>query len=247
MASRQEVGAGASVASSLAHGADPLAVTEASTFANTADAASGHASGKLLFAITNNMHDETKLPVGWPSTRKASVLAWHSQLTLGRRSGPSEDHDVLRPPKILKAYNAATVWTLIAQEDDTAGMRPQGDALPEADYYGFLSATDSHSVNKLLSKFMIASLQNREYHISSLCTQNRTGSACEEVTNLWGLLPPSFCLASQMRNADFHQDIDEGAAAILSKFLQVEPEASGLAPGASGLAQGNLFDSLEEE
>ena len=251
MASRQEAGAGASVAvaSSLAHVSDAPAVTAVSTFANTntADAASSHASGKLLFAITNNMHDETKLPLGWPSTKRQSVLAWHSQLTIGMHSGPTEDHDVLRPPKVLKAYNGATVWTMIAQEDDTAGMRPQGDALPQADYYGFLSATDSHSVNKLLSKFTIASLQNREYHICSLCTQHRTGSVCEEVSKQWGLLPPSFCLASQMRNADFHEDIHEGVAVILSKFLQVEPAASGLAPRDSGLAQGNLFESLAEE
>ena len=228
--------ADADAASSLAHVAD-------------APAASGLASGKLLCAITNNMHDETKLPIGWPNTRRESVLAWHSQLTTCSHDGRTEDHDVIRPPRILKAYNGATVWNMIAQDDDTAGMRPKGDALPRADYYGFLSATDSHSVNKLLSKFAVSTLQNKEYHICSLCTQHRTGSVCEEVSKQWGLLPPSFCLASQMRNADFYEEFGDGVAAILSKFLHVDPAdpAPGLASAASGLVQGNLLDCFEGE
>ena len=36
---------------------------------------------KLAFYITNNMCDETKLPMGWPRTLRRSVLAWHSQAT----------------------------------------------------------------------------------------------------------------------------------------------------------------------
>ena len=106
--------------------------------------------GPLSFWITNNMHDETKLPL-YP--RNASVLARHSQVTWKRAaSACAMDLDVIRTPRRLKHYRATTVWNLLAEDGDSAGILPRGGARPVAKFYGYLTAQDSHSVNTLLSK-----------------------------------------------------------------------------------------------
>ena len=65
---------------------------------------------QLSFFISNNMHDETKLPMCWPRTRMTSVLAWHSQATWGEGLGHvPKDADVIRPPRKLHKYNAAVL------------------------------------------------------------------------------------------------------------------------------------------
>ena len=183
----------------------------------------------LKWFITNNMFDETKLPIGWPSTKRVSCLAWHSQVSWSRKlaSGLVEikDEDVIRSPRLLKSYTAATLWNLCAAADDTGGLYPRGDAMPDAEYCGSLASTDSHSVNLLLFKNLVSALPPHHFLLAALCTQHRTGSVVEEISKKWGLLPCSFCLAARLENADFHDDLRDAVQAVLNRYLNV---ASGL-------------------
>ena len=96
---------------------------------------------------------------------------------------------------------AANCWQLIGAGDDPASLSPAGDSLPSAKYHGRL--TDSHAVNKLVSKFVASKLPENHFHGAAWCTQHRTGSVCEEVSEKWGFLSPSFCLATQLEQGDF--------------------------------------------
>jgi hypothetical protein len=152
---------------------------------------------KLNCFITNNMCDETKLPIaiGRRAPKKRRVLAWHGQATWVKpgvfhaAGGVVMDADVIRPPQLLGRYTAATQWNLMAKDSDTTGLRPCGDALPDAEYHSYLLSGDSHAVNILTSKHVVQKLGPKEFHLLCLCMQHRTGSVCEEVANRWGLLP----------------------------------------------------------
>ena len=101
------------------------------------------------------MSDETKLPFGKHTPRKRRCLAWHSQCTWRVADGDKDiDVDLIRPPRLLQAYTAANCWDLLGEKNDPASLCPEGDALPEAMYHARLTATDSHAVNKLVSKFV---------------------------------------------------------------------------------------------
>ena len=182
---------------------------------------------KFRFYITNNMFDETKLLIGWPQAQRRSCLAWHSQATWSPEPGDIQDAEIIRPPRELDAYTAAACWGLCGDPTDSAGLWPCGAAMPEAEYKGILTATDSHAVNVLLSKYLVASLPADHFHIASFCMQHRTGSVCEEISKLWGLLPPCFCLASQTKNADFYNDLGSTVRMVLRKYLYVVDPARG--------------------
>ncbi len=175
----------------------------------------------LDFFIGNNMSDETKLPFGKPAPKKRRCLAWHSQGTWGNPDGSIVDVDVVRPPRLIDRYTAATLWGVMGQECDTMGLRPCGEALPAATYHVSLTASDTHSVNCLISKYLPHVLGPRHFHIGSYCMQHRTGSVCEEVANRFGLLPSSLCLATQMEHGDFHTDVERSVEAVISKYLVV--------------------------
>ena len=179
----------------------------------------------MHYYITNNMCDETKLPFGKHSSRKRRCLAWHGQATWSTDEGGVEDVDIIRPPRILGRYTAATLHNLMAQGSETAGLYPRGDALPSAELLASLTASDSHAVNLLLSKQLSAELPPNHLHICSLCMQHRTGSVLEEVSKKWGLLPPSFCLATQLQHGDFHDDLMKCVGLVLTKYLQVKDPA----------------------
>ena len=61
--------------------------------------------------------------------------------------------------------------------------------------------------------------------MASYCTQHRTGSTCEEVSKKWNMLPPSFCLAKQLGDAQFHADLTEAVRDVLRKYLHVTEQA----------------------
>ena len=182
---------------------------------------------KLAFYITNNMCDETKLPMGWPRTRRRSVLAWHSQATwcedpthlVSGRALMPHDEDFVRAPAILKSYTAATLWGLMGNPDDSVGFCPGGDSKPDAYYYASLAAWDTHAVNVLVSKYLGGCLPANHFHMASFCIQHRTGSTCEEVSKKWNLIPASFCLARQMGFADFYDGLEEAVTSVLTKYL----------------------------
>lgn len=175
---------------------------------------------ELAFFITNNMADETKLPLGASRTKRSSCLAWHSQVTYKKKAEESiVDDDIIRPPRHIRFYRASVLWNLMASPNDSAGLRPCADALPEAEYIGNLWACDSHSVNLLLSKFICAHLKPNEYHMMSLCMQHRVGSCSEEVSKQWNLIPPCLCLARLSGNGDFHDSLEESVRTVLIKYL----------------------------
>ena len=141
------------------------------------------------FWITNNMFDESKLWFGKPA-RSRRCLAWHSQCTWSVDGAQVNDADIVRPPQTLRRYTAAVQWNVIHHDgSDPCGVVPSTDSLPRAKYYGSLTASDSHSVNLLTSKFAAASSPANHFHIASLCVQHKTGSICEEVSKNGGSCP----------------------------------------------------------
>ena len=193
---------------------------------------------KLDFFITANMYDETKLPFGKPS-RKRRCLAWHGQVTYCKQGGDVQDADVIRPPRLLRRYTAATLWNLMAKSEDTCGLQPCGDARPEAQYHGTITIADSHSVNHLVNKNLEVSLPPSNFLLGSLCMQHRAGSVCEEVAKRWNLIAPTLCLANQMEHADFYEDLQLSVTAVVDKYLNlVTPEAAARkAQSARGLCK----------
>ena len=172
--------------------------------------------------ITNTMYDETKLPFGKHVNRKRRCLAWHYQCTWRVDGGDSEhdvDVDIVRSPRLLQAYTAANVWQLVGAADDPASLCPTGNALPDAKFHGRLTASDSHVVNKLVSKYAASILPENHFHAAAYCTQHRTGSVCEEVSKKWGLMSPSFCVATQMEHGDFIDSLRTSVVAVLNKYL----------------------------
>ena len=113
--------------------------------------------------ITNNMFDETKLHVAAPGGRRAkrrSTIAHLCQVT-------AVDKHIIRPPALVKSYTAASNAAVVALPTDPFGLVPPKVDLPTATFYGFLAATDSHSVNKLLSKYISAEVDKRNTYIYS--------------------------------------------------------------------------------
>ena len=159
-----------------------------------------------FFYITNTMHDETQLWVKGKGRktsgkRRRRVLAVSGQVTYGDGEGVKEDIDIIRTPRILEDYTARNCASVVARPDDVAGLLPIGDARPPAAFLCSLMASDSHSVNKLLSKYIIAELKLWAgdgfcCHIPSYCCQHKVGSCIEAVTKQLGVYSPAFCIAS---------------------------------------------------
>ena len=123
----------------------------------------------------------------------------------------------------MKAYTAANVWAVAGQAGDTASLLPQDNAFPNAKFFASLTAADSHQVNMLVSKYLAAQLPSGHVHVASYCVQHRTGSTCEEITKKWSLLSPSFCLATQLENGDFHDSLRAAVIVVLRKCLHCVP------------------------
>ena len=192
---------------------------------------------KLDFYITNNMFDETKLFVGGfdRGRKRQCVLAASGQVTWkSSDSHVIHDQDVIRAPAVLKRYTAATCRQAVAAPDDPTGLVPRaGEHRPLAKFIGSLMATDQHSVNVLLSKWVVAEQRRQEaeeaeeaaadaapaaprFHIPTYCIQHKTGSAVERVTEFLGLLSPAFCIASSLSWGNLADDLD----ALLLKTIE---------------------------
>ena len=101
----------------------------------------------------------------------------------------------------MKRYTAATCAGILAKPNDNAGLLPQGEATPKAKYFGSLTATDSHSVNELVSKWVSTRQKGlgpgpTRVHAASFCTQHKTGHVVQQVTEYLGLIRPGFALAN---------------------------------------------------
>ena len=107
----------------------------------------------LNFYITNNMFDETRLYVAAPGGHRAKrrrTIAHGCQITYKERACDVQDVDVVRAPALVLRCTAATTAGVVGKPTDQCGIEPH--VLPCAPFYGLLTATDSHSVNKKVSK-----------------------------------------------------------------------------------------------
>ena len=206
----------------------PLAQVEASGL-NTSDVVDD-------FHINTNMFDETQLWLKAPgrSTRKKRrrVLASATQVTRRARGGTTTDADVLRAPATMKRYTAATCAGILGKPEDSAGLLPEGEAAPKATYIASLTATDSHSVNRLVSKWISESqtgLGPTRVHVPSYCTQHKTGNAVQQVSEYLGLIRPGFALASCLQTGEIAERLDFELRMVLELGLDVvDPAVAGM-------------------
>ena len=101
--------------------------------------------------------------------------------------------------------------------------------MPLARYVATLTATDSHSVNKLTSKWIASEqkpLGKNRFHFAAWCTQHKTGNAVEQVSDYLDIIKPGFCIASCLSVADIAEDLDEDVRHVLEDDLDVLDPAS---------------------
>jgi len=203
--------------------------------------ASGRVTDDVVddFHINNNMFDESQLWLrdhgGRGPKKRRRLLASASQVTRRAPGGSTKDVDVLRPPATMKHYTAATCAGILGKPEDSAGLLPLGEATPKAKYFGTLTATDSHSVNILTSKWISGSQASRQpwsedgsrpqgptrVHVASMCAQHKTGNAVQQVTEYLGLIRPGFALASCLAAGDIADDLDFDLRVTLEMILEV--------------------------
>ena len=136
-----------------------------------------------FFYITNAMHDETQL---WLRRKKKAkggkkrcrVLAASGQVSYGDIDRVKEDIDIIRQPEILPEYTALQCASALARPDDPTGLCPCSEVLPPAKFVGSLMATESHTDNKLVSKFVVAQPKRMpgsclRCHAPSYCCQRK--------------------------------------------------------------------------
>ena len=115
----------------------------------------------LKFYITNNMFDETKLYIARDGGRakkrrtvaQACQIAYQKPHRLGGRL-PIHDKDIVRPPALVQRCTAAACAGVVGNPKDPFGIMPDAKVLPKSPYYGFGTETDSHTVNRLVSKWI---------------------------------------------------------------------------------------------
>ena len=71
------------------------------------------------------------------------------------------DTDIIRPPSLLQHYDAGTCAAVVADPKDLFGLNPSDSVRPKAAFYGYLQATDSHAVNKKVSKWLGVQVRDR--------------------------------------------------------------------------------------
>ena len=105
-------------------------------------------------------------------------------------------------------------------------------------------ATDQHSVNVLLSKWVVAEQRRQEaeeaaadvaqasvdgrFHIPLYCIQHKTGSAVERVTQFLGLISPAFCIASALSWGNLADDLDALLLQTIEEDLICTPDPPAL-------------------
>jgi len=122
----------------------------------------------LNFYITNNMFDETKLYVAAPGGHRAKrrrTIAHGCQITYKEHACDVQDVDVVRAPALVLRCTAATTAGVVGKPTDQCGIEPH--VLPCAPFYGLLTATDSHSVNKKVSKVISQRVDNKKTNTST--------------------------------------------------------------------------------
>ena len=207
-----------------------------------------------IFQINNLMFDETQL---WLkegahgcSKKRRRVLATASQVTTRAPGSSTVDMDVLRPPVEMKRYTSGTCVAVLGKPDDSAGLLPQGDAMPKVRFLACLTAFDSHSVNKLVSKWVATRQEGVEgpprFHVASYCAQHKTGNAVQQVSEYLGLIRPGFALASCLATGSISDDLDCELRAVLDQELNVIDPAVALFDAPDSTQQIHVLRELFE-
>ena len=196
------------------------------------------------FQINNNMFDESQLWIrnidggkngGSNKKRLYRVLATGTQVTRKALGGPIQDTDVWRTPATMQEYTASSCAGVLAQAHDSAGLIPSGDATPKAKYFASLTATDSHAVNKLCSKWISmrheqedlrGNEQPERYHVASYCTQHKTGNVVQQVSDYLGIIRPGFALASCLATGHIAGKLDFDLRVVLEMELEIVDPAT---------------------
>ena len=217
------------------------------------------------FQINNNMFDESQLWIrnvgmgkqrGYRRKKLYRVLASGTQVTRKAPDGPIQDTDLWRSPKVMREYTAASCAGVLAQAHDTAGLHPSGDATPKAKYFASITATDSHTVNKLCSKWISMSQeqedllglvlgqdQPKRYHVTSYCIQHKTGNVVQQVSEYLDLIRPGFALASCFATASIMDKLEFDLRVVLGMQLEVvDPEKTELDAPADQSFLRELFE-----
>ena len=147
----------------------------------------------------------------------ASLGVWsptRPTVTYKSSGGSIQDVDIIRRPRLVKHCTAAACAAVAGHPEDAFGLAPADTVRPVARYFGSLFASDYHSVNRLLSKWVAQMMAKRQEsrqpgeelhcHLASWCTQHKTGNVVESVTKFLGLLSPTFCLASTFAQGDVY-------------------------------------------
>ena len=207
-------------------------------------------AGRECFYITNTMHDETQLWLRQPKRKKKSqtkrtakmrhrILAAAGQVSYGFQDGVKEDIDIFRQPTVLPEYTARQCASTLARPEDPTGLCPSSDVLPPAKYVGVLMASDSHAVNKLVSKFTTSQLEQPvpgnpnclRCHIPAYCCQHKVGGCVEAVTKYLGVYSPAFCIATLLSFAEVASDLSGRVADLIEKELVVIDPVEAVAQG----------------
>ena len=81
-----------------------------------------------------------------------------------------EDVDIVRPPAMVRSCTAAACAAVVGKPGDPFGIAPSRDVLPDAPFYGFITDTDSHAVNKLVSKWISARVDSLNVYLYGTLT-----------------------------------------------------------------------------
>ena len=147
-------------------------------------------------------------------------MAWHGQFSYKEVDNDTVvDIDVARAPQVMGRYTAATLAAVMGNESDLFGISPSPETLPACSLRATMTTSDSHSVNKLLSKWLSLTPEPNHFHLASYCIQHRTGSVCEAIGAQWGFMPGTFCLATQLEHKDFYTDVENAVKQVVSKYL----------------------------
>ena len=170
----------------------------------------------LAFWITGHVFDETKIwyKVRDMGYRHFSTLAHHTQTTFKEAGQVTQDEDIIRAPKAMERYTAATQFSILT-DDPIAGIMAQEGSRPLARFYGTVTASDSHQVNKLTVKVVRARMPPDELLLPCFCLQHPVGTAAEHVAKYLNVFTRVWTLSKTFNQGDFFQSLLKKLQSIL--------------------------------
>ena len=228
---RAGFGSASAPARAVAEQVDGAGVTHtaASRFVSAACVLKGQDAGIVRLAaaaepnmavfIRNVMFDESsfdlRLAKGEPLT-ECAVFCSHSQWTTKSFSGEVRDEHIIRPPAILPAMNAETMWSALSH--GAGGFQPCPIA---AKFKATLCTSDAHAANLRLLRYLEQTLPDDHYMLATLCVQHRTGNVVEQLFKLFGTLGANFSVSKTLNKKNLLESIRKKVRDRVSSSLQV--------------------------